>query len=416
MVNTRQIPHTKCAESSPLLLIEGYKFIGNQCNKYKTDVFQTYLLGKKVICMRGEEAAKVFYNNNYFERKNVAPKMIQKSLFGEHGVQGLDGDAHKNRKLMFMTIMTEQNMELLRDITVTQWEIYSKRWKQKGQVILFNEVQELLTEIACQWAGVPLKQSEVSLRANDFGKMVDGFGSFGYRNWQGRCARNRTEKWIIEVIKKIRAYKLNPNKNCAANGIAWHSDLNGELLSVQVAAVELINILRPIVAIATYITFGALAMYKHPEYHRILKANTDVEFPLMFAQEVRRYYPFAQFVGARISKSFKWKSYQFKKGDLALFDIYGTNHDEKRWNYLEIFNPERFRQKKDNQYDFVPQGGGDAYKGHRCAGDMVTLTIMKESFSYMVKKLNYTVPLQNLNYSLRRIPTLPKSGFIINFY
>ncbi|MBM7694529.1 hypothetical protein JOC77_003992 [Peribacillus deserti] len=34
------------------------------------------------------------------------------------------------------------------------------------------------------------------------------------------------------------------------------------------AAVELIKVLRPIVAIATFITFGLLAMYKYPDSNK----------------------------------------------------------------------------------------------------------------------------------------------------
>lgn len=58
-------------------------------------------------------------------------------------------------------------------------------------------------------------------------------------------------------------------------------------------------------------------------------------------------------------------------------------------------------------------GGGEASKGHRCAGEMVTLAVMKDSFLYLAKNMEYKVPKQNLSYSLRRIPTLPKSKFII---
>ena len=37
-----------------------------------------------------------------------------------------------------------------------------------------------------------------------------------------------------------------------------------KVIDAKLAAIELINILRPITAIATYITFGALALYKYP--------------------------------------------------------------------------------------------------------------------------------------------------------
>jgi fatty-acid peroxygenase len=399
-------------ESSPLLLLEGYNFISKRCRKYGTNVFQTRLLCNKVICMKGADAAKLFYDERYFKRKGVAPKMIQKTLFGQHGVQGLDGMEHKQRKQMFMSIMTPENMEILQALSKEQWEVYSKKWERECCITLFDQVQEIMTKVACEWAGVPIKESEIKLRADDFGKMVDGFGSFGCRYWMGKCARNRTEMWIKDIIKQIRSNKIKPDKTSAAYTIAWNYDMNGELLNPQVAAVELINIIRPIVAIATYITFGALAMYRYPGCRRKLQSNDD-SYPLMFIQEVRRYYPFAPFVGARVKKSFYWKNVYFKRGAITLFDIYGTNHDPRYWDWPNKFHPERFANKKENLYAFVPQGGGDPHQGHRCAGELVTINIMKESLLFLANKMEYRVPKQNLNYCLRRIPTLPKSRFKI---
>jgi fatty-acid peroxygenase len=54
--------------------------------------------------MQGEEAAKVFYDENKFKRKKAAPKFVKKTLFGQGGVQGLDEDRHRHRKQLFMSL------------------------------------------------------------------------------------------------------------------------------------------------------------------------------------------------------------------------------------------------------------------------------------------------------------------------
>lgn len=400
-------------ESSPMLYFEGYKFIQNRCKRYGTNVFQTRLFGQKVICMSGEEAAKIFYDDKLFYRKGATPKFIQKTLFGQYGVQGLDGIPHKLRKVMFMSIMSRENLEKLDEITKKVWNSRIRRWEKKDRVILFDETSEIMCRIACKWAGVPLSKKEIKQRSKDLSKMVDAFGSVGIRHIQGRCARLRTESWIREVIEQIRTYRLIPYKGSAADIIPWHSNINGELLSTQVAAVELINILRPIVAIGTYITFGALAMYQNPGSKNIIKSNND-EYANMFVQEVRRFYPFTPFVGARVKKKFIWRNFDFPKGTSVLLDVYGINHDSTIWDNPNKFYPERFLNWRENLYSFVPQGGGDPNNGHRCAGEMVTIKVMKESNKILACNLSYKVPKQNLRYSLRRMPTLPKSGFIIN--
>ncbi len=92
------------------LLSEGFEFIPNRCRRFDSDIFQTRLFGQKVICMAGEEAGELFYDEEYFARKGAAPKRVRKSLFGQKGVQGMDDAEHKHRKLMFLSLMTPESL------------------------------------------------------------------------------------------------------------------------------------------------------------------------------------------------------------------------------------------------------------------------------------------------------------------
>jgi fatty-acid peroxygenase len=405
----RKIPCDVTIDNSLAMLFEGYCFIQNRCDRYKTDIFQTRLLGQKAICMRGEEAAEIFYDNNCFKRKGVAPMRVQKTLTGLNGVQGLDGEAHIDRKRMFMSIMTHENLKNLTDYTTDQWKANSAKWVN-NDIVLFDEAQRILCQVACRWAGVPLQRNEIKQRATDLGKMIDGFGAIGLRNRQGRCARERSEEWIRGIITEIRSHRLTPAKGTAADIIAWHRDQNQKLLGTQIAAVELLNIIRPMVAIATYITFGALAMHEHPECRNRFQSGEN-DYQQMFVQEVRRFYPFTPYVAAQAKKGFLWKRYYIRKGTLVILDIYGTNHDPRLWSDPYEFLPERFKHWSDHPFTFMPQGGGDISTGHRCAGEMVTTEVMKVSLNFIANSLAYRVPRQCLSYRLSRIPTLPKSRF-----
>jgi fatty-acid peroxygenase len=411
MSTLTKIPCEKTIDSSLCLLLEGYPFIQNRCRKYESDIFQARLFGKKVVCFTGEEAAEIFYNDYLFKRKGAAPKRVQRTLLGQQGVQGLDGKMHQSRKKMFLSIMTPENLKTLIHYTRFQWEYNSIRWNNSN-IILFDEAQILLCQVACKWAGVPLDHYEIEQRAFDLGKMIDGFGAVGPRYWEGCSARKRSEEWISSIIVQIRTGKIKPPKDSAAYIIAWHRNQNSKLLNPQVAAVELLNIVRPIVAIATYITFGALAMFKHPECRAKLQLR-DPNYNEMFVQEVRRLYPFTPFVGALAKKDFLWEQYLFHKDTLVLLDIYGMNHDSRIWLHPYEFNPERFFDWEHSPYLFMPQGGGNEL-GHRCAGEMVTLEVMKASLDFIANHLSYKVPVQDLKYPLSRIPTLPKSRFIMS--
>lgn len=413
MKMTEHVPSDKTLDNSLALLLEGYQFIQNRCRRYESDIFQTRLLGEKVICMSGEEAAKVFYDTERFQRKGAAPKRVQKTLFGENAVQAMDGEAHKKRKLLFMSLMTPERQKSLTDLMIEEWKKSAVRWESKDKVVLFDETQEMLCRAVCQWTGVPLKEEEVAQRASDFGEMVDAFGAAGPRHWRGRQARARAEKWIREVIDNVRSGTLDAPEHTAVYKMAFHQNLDGKPMDTQMAAIELINVLRPIVAIATYITFSALALHDNPEYRKKLQSD-DENMNQWFVQEVRRFYPFGPFLGARVRQDFTWKQCLFHKGQLVLLDIYGTNHDPRLWDEPDKFRPERFKDWQGSPFDFIPQGGGDHEKGHRCAGEWVTIEIMKASVDFLAKQLDYTVPSQDLSYSLVRMPTLPKNRFVMS--
>ena len=72
--------------------------------------------------------------------------------------------------------------------------------------------------------------------------MFDAAGAIGPRYWWSRLARSRAERWTEKIIEQVRAGTLNPPKGSAARAIALHRDLDGKLLSLRVAAVELINV------------------------------------------------------------------------------------------------------------------------------------------------------------------------------
>lgn len=407
-----KIPSDQGIDNMLSLVFEGYRFISSRCERYQSDIFQTRLLFEKTICFRGEAAAKVFYDTEKFSRQNAAPKRIQKTLLGEGGVQGLDGETHQRRKQTFMSLMTPEHMAQLTELTRQQWQQAAKKWEQHDQVALLYAAQEVLCRAVCAWAGVPLPESEVNQRTRDLAAMIDGSGGIGPRYWRARWGREQSEKWIETILDKIRAHELEIPENSAAYAFAWYRDLNGKLLDRYVAAVEILNVVRPTVAIARYVTFAALALHEHPDCKQNLKDETD--YAGLFTQEVRRFYPFFPFAVARAYQSFEWQEYHFPEGVKVLLDLYGTNHDPQLWENPEEFRPERFRQRNENSFNFIPQGGGDHYVNHRCAGEWITIRLMEMTLDFLVNSIKYDVPQQNLAVSLSRIPTMPKSGFLIS--
>lgn len=407
-----RMPHAGTWDSTLSFLTEGYRFIGNRCERYQSDVFETRVLLQRTICMRGEEAARLFYDSQRFQRQDAAPRRLQTTLLGEGGVQALDGDTHRHRKQMFMSLMTPQRIAHLAALSAEQWRQYGAKWQTMSTVVLFDEVQEMLCRAVCAWAGVPLEEKEVGRRTADLAALIEASGAVGPRHWRGRVARRRSERWIADLIEAVRARRVQAPEESAIQAIAWHRDIHGELLTKKVAAVEMINLLRPTVAVGRFITFTALALHDHSEYRRKLVDQGEPYYE-WFVHEVRRFYPFFPAAVARVRNDFEWKGYFFPRGTRALLDLFGTDRDARVWQKPDEFLPERFARWNDSAFNFIPQGGGDHYKDHRCAGEWITVELMKLGLKALTTSIAYDVPDQDLSVSLSRVPTLPKSRFII---
>lgn len=406
------IPREKTPDSTLALLADGYTFISKRCRRYNTDVFATRLMLRDVVCTRGEDAARMFYHPGRFSRKHAMPPTALKLLQDKGSVQLLHGDAHRRRKEMFLSLMTPAAIQRLIDISTEEWRKATGSWQTRETIILHDAVEAILCRAICRWAGVPLTEPEARARTEEFDAMIDGAGAVGPRNWRGMLLRSRTERWGRGIIERLRAGELNASEDRAAHIIAWHRNLDGEPLDPQVAAVELINVLRPTVAVAWYVTFAALALHDYPDWRQRLEAGAeqDVEW---FVQEVRRFYPFFPVIGGVVQEAFGWRDHRFTSGIWVLLDLYGVQHDKRIWGDPEVFRPERFGAWNGSPFNFVPQGGGDYGDGHRCPGEWITIALLKNAVCSLTRSMRYEVPQQDLGVDLSRMPALPASRFVI---
>lgn len=181
-----KIPQESGLDSTLAFALDGYEFISKRCDRHQSDIFQTRLLLEKTICFRGAAAAEVFYDVEKFVRKGAAPKRLQKTLLGEGGVQGTDGEVHRHRKQMFMNLMSSERIEQLAELVYQQWMGRVGQWEGRDRIVLFDEAHDVLCRAVCEWSGVPLEEEKVALRSHDMAAMIDGSGGVGPRHWRGR--------------------------------------------------------------------------------------------------------------------------------------------------------------------------------------------------------------------------------------
>jgi fatty-acid peroxygenase len=396
-------------DSTLALLLEGYDFIRNRCRRLRTDVFRTRLFLRPTICMTGEEATRLFYDARRFERRGAAPRRLRTSLLGVGGVHGLDDAHHRARKAMFMQLMNEASVARLRVEVEAEWEAAIDRWtREDREIVLMDEAERILCIAAGRWAGVPLPESEVETRRCDLSAMIDGAGALGARHRRAVRARRRCEAWIADLVDLSRPAPPTAEATPLST-IANFREPDGRWLPRRVAAVEVLDLLRPIVAIGRFVAFAALALHGHADARDRVIAGGRAD-ALAFVHEVRRFYPFVPFVAARVRETFVWRGLRFPAHARVLLDLHGTGHDARIWGDPEKFRPERFLRGDPGAFAFVPQGGGDPFSGHRCAGEQITIELMVVAVDALTRRIAYELPDQDLRIDRRRMPTAPSSG------
>ncbi|MET9837075.1 cytochrome P450 [Streptomyces virginiae] len=409
---TLKNPPSVWTDGTLSLLAQGYAWLPDHMRASADGTVRTRLLGRRTVALRGPEAVAFFYDEQHVQRRAALPDPVLDTLFGQGAVHTLDGLAHRVRKAMFLSLLKDdKGIEALREHVLLRWREAVGRWREEPEesVVLFDETARVLALAVCDWTGVPVTGAGGAQLARDCVAMVDGFATAGPRHLRARHARKRQEEALGRLVVRVREQRETAPDGSALDVVARHRDADGAVLDPRPAAVELLNIIRPTVAIAWFVTFAAHALHRWPEHRGPLRGDASGHLATGFAHEVRRFYPFAPFVGGLAARDLQWRGEIVPAGTLLLLDLYGQHHDPQLWAHPYRFDPHRYAAGESLRH-LIPQGGGDAAEGHRCPGEDITVTLLTALVTELAG-LDVHVPDQDLTIPLSRMPTLPRSGF-----
>lgn len=371
---------------------EGYAFGTRRFERFDTQAFRTRILGRSTLMMRGVDAVRFFYGEDRFDRGGVVPGSVLHSLQDEGSVQTLAGDAHHARKevLLDLAFAPRSRQPLVRVFRELLAEEMDRAVGRHDHDVL-NWLTPILTATALTWVGLPYDERSLREHAVEFDAMIDGAGSFGVRNARGRSYRRRTERWARQIVDDVADERWN---NMVVAHILTHTG------DRDVAMVELLNIVRPVVAVARFAAFAALALWTHPEA-RAVAAESDAGARSV-AQEVRRTAPFFPLIGGVATRELAWRGVRFSPGDRVIVDLFATNRDPRHWPAAGSFDARRFVDGRGEE-DIVAQGAGSWSDGHRCPGEPATVDLLSAFVSELAGR-RWEAPHQDLGVSLSRLP------------
>jgi fatty-acid peroxygenase len=189
-----ELPKDQSFDSTHALLFsEGYEFISNRFRRYGIDLFATRIMLQRAVCMLGAEAAEQFYYPGRFTRRGALPLFALTLIQDLGSVMVMDGEDHRRRKEMLLSLKTPEAITRLAERTAFYWRNSVREWEGKRRVVLLHEAYVPLCAAICEWVGLRLNDRTIRRRAAEFEAMIEGTGTIGPRNWRGHWRRaNRT--------------------------------------------------------------------------------------------------------------------------------------------------------------------------------------------------------------------------------
>ncbi len=397
-------------DDSLALLAQGYAFLPNRRRSEGRASVRFALMGKDALAGIGPDWARQVYDERLVERSTALPGTVRNTLVGDGAVHTLDGAEHRHRKQFFLRSLDGPGVCALAQEVLRSWEDAQERWRSAGEIVLFDAAAEVLLDATWRWAGLP-DDARTGSTASDMVAMVDAFGAVGPRNLRGRVARARLERDLGGVVDDVRAGRRTAPAGSVLDAATWLRDPDGTLLEPRVCAAEILNLVRPTVATAWFVADAAHALSRRPDLRDALASEDPVQVR-SFAQEVRRFYPFAPFIGGTVVRTSEWDGLVARPGDRVLLDIWGHNHAAELWEDPYTFDPLRFEGVEIDPWTLVPQGAGKTERGHRCPGEPGVELIL-EVLLPRLAALDHVLPEQDDRIPLTRVPTRPRSGMVL---
>lgn len=364
--------------------------------------FEARMLGRRALVVSGAEGVRTFYDPTLVTRKGAVPAPLRLLLFGRGAVHGLNGEQHRDRKQTYLDVVDAASTErLAQEVSETLLRTMSD-WDGRDRVHLHDALVEVYGASVIRWAGIDVDTAEERRISRELATIVDAFGVGGTSYLRGYLARHHADRWARRLVQQERG-SVRPAEDTVLGRVA-----SARGLSDSVAAVELLNILRPTVAVAYFGAFAAHALERRPDWRERCAAGDPADLRA-FGHEVRRCYPFVPLLTGRLLWRYEWQGRSFPRRGFLVLDVQGTNHDPAHWSRPEVFDPARFVDHEPGAHEYVPQGGGDPAHGHRCPGEPLAVGILEVTVRELART-SFRLAPESRRVPVRRVPSLPAHG------
>lgn len=395
-------------------------------------VARSRLMDKDLAILAGPEAAEAFLDEENVRRAGGLPPHAA-DLFGAGVVNQVDGEAHRRRKQHVMRALDHEALAAYLPDVRRRVRDRIAQLVAAGEVALQDRCIPLTVElISANFAGLSPDDATIAAWArgyDDFGRALFGV-PIAFPGSPLARARRFTREMRATFAAAADARRLAPGADGATRLV--QSEVDGERLSTEEIARELMHLCFAATGLWGWFCFGALALSNDRAMHDALRAEAAtlpdapdgrqlMEAPLLgaFVREVKRLGDVIPITALGVARrDFAVAGHRVPAGWLVTWTTLGSHRSPRVAPYAD---PERFdigryaRGEGAAPHHFAPQGPGEALTSHRCGGVEYSTLVLLQFFTELLRAPRVQLLPQDLARDMSRLPARWKGGLRVRF-
>ncbi|XP_050210730.1 beta-amyrin 6-beta-monooxygenase-like [Mercurialis annua] len=367
------------------------KFVNDRKGKYKSDIFQTSILGERMVVFCGAAANKFVFSTGNQYLTAWLPLSVKKTMMFPETLRNSSEDESDNmlhaRSLIREGLRAESLKNYIPVMDSMAKEHLQENWFPNKQVKVVELTKIFTFSVACRLFLNITDSQLVKRLTGPFAILFAGTLSLpvnfpGTAFWRALKEGRIIRKELLGIVKQRRKdVKISEtNEDLLSRAILALGDDDGDEMSIK--EMEIGNIVMSLLVASydttsTSLTFFVNYLAENPHvYKEVFREQMEIakskgpgellnwgdvqkmKYSWCACCESMRLSPPAQGAFREVTNDFTFSGFTIPKGLKVHWTAYSTHKDPKIFPNPEKFDPSRFEGNGPPPYTFVPFGGG----------------------------------------------------------
>ena len=428
--NNRHIPDVPGRYGLPLvgrnleLMMDPLGFLEDQHKEYG-DVAKSNIARSRCVTVYGPEHAKtmILDKDRVFSTRCGWEHLIPEFFKG--GLLHKDYDDHRVQRRIMQTAFKSDSLRAYTEVIVQEVSEHIDRWAKQKEIIYFNEIKQLLLDIAFKvFAAVDASDGDRVEVNKAFSEMMEGAATLIQYNIPGLAFSKglKARAFLEDYFKSRIEQKRNSDEKDAFSYFCKEKKDNGEYFSDD----EIANHVVFLMLAAHDTTASTLTMAAYHLAHEkgvqtrfaeecqalgddisFDTLKTDLPFAEAVFKETLRLHPAVPMYFRRTTKDTELDGKKIPANTLIMIPTIYNHRLPEHWPDPLEFKPERFLpeniDKDQHSFAWYPFGGG----AHKCIGLNFADILFKSTLHGLLR--HYEIDFAKENYFPADIQMFPFS-------